>query len=147
MSIMKKVMILFAAILAFTAASFAQTTDIQTAPNNAKMEKMHGKKGGHHMKGAHTNMKKELNLSADQEKRMKDIGNTYKGKFQAIRTDNELNKEQKRTKIQELQKSHDAEIKGVLSADQYAKFTDLKQQRRDKMKAHKGGEKGKMKKQ
>ncbi|MBL7816982.1 MAG: hypothetical protein JNL70_18305 [Saprospiraceae bacterium] len=136
---MKKVMILFAAILAFTAASFAQTSDSQPAPVGAKMEKPQGHKGkGKHMKQAHTHMKKELNLSADQDKRMKEIGNTYKGKIQAIRTDNALSKEQKKAQLQDVQKSHDAEVKGVLSAEQYTKFTDMKKQRRDNMKGHAG---------
>ena len=140
---MKRVIVLFALIAAFSATSFAQT-DAQAAPNKPKMEKHKGGgKGGKHA-GAGMDMKKQLNLTAEQETKMKTIGGTYRGKMKAIKSDNTLNKDQKKAQFAELQKAHDAEIKGVLNGDQYAKFTDLKKQRRDNMKAHKGGKGGKV---
>lgn len=140
---MKRVIVLFALIAAFAANSFAQT-DNQAAPTTATQQTVKhnkgGRKGGKH---AGMNMKKQLNLTAEQETKMKTIGGTYRGKMQAIKSDNTLSKDQKKVQFAELQKAHDAEIKGVLNGDQYAKFTDLKKQHRDNMKAHKGEKGGK----
>ena len=140
-SIMKRVIVLFALIAAFAANSFAQT-DNQAAPIQQQTEKVKGG-GKKHGKHAGADMKKQLNLTAEQETKMKTIGGTYRGKMQAIKGDNTLSKDQKKAQFAELQKSHDAEIKGVLNGDQYAKFTEMKKQRRDNREAHKGGKGGK----
>jgi Spy/CpxP family protein refolding chaperone len=141
---MKKVIVLFALIAAFAATSFAQT-DNQAAPTATQETMKHkgGRKGGKHA-GAGMDMKKQLNLTAEQESKMKTIGGTYRGKMKALKSDNSLSKDQKKAQFAELQKAHDAEIKGTLNGDQYAKFTELKKQRRDTMKAHKGGKGGKV---
>ena len=148
---MKKVIVLFAAILAFSANSFAQNAS-QTQPlKSDNSEKVGKHRGGNAKRAAGMKMNKELNLTADQSKRMKDIGNTHKGKMQALKTDNSLSKEQKKAQMGEIRKSHDAAVKGILNADQYTKMTDMKQQHHEKMKAHKdenkGVHKGKSKKQ
>ena len=140
---MKKVIILVVLISAFAAHSFAQTgaqTNTQAAPMTEKTEKAKGKGDKHKGKHeAHLKMQKELGLSADQQKRVKGIGNTYKGKMKAVRSDNTLDKTQKRTQMAEISKVHDAEMKGVLNADQYAKLQEIKKQRHGEMKAHRGG--------
>ena len=141
---MKRVIILFAVIFAFAANTFAQSgsqTDNQAAPTTEKMRKHKG--GGKPNKALEMSMKKQLNLTSEQEMRMKDIGGTYKGKMKAIQSDNTLDKTQKKAQLAELRKAHDTEIKGVLNNDQYAKFTELKKQRADKMKAQKGKGHGK----
>jgi Spy/CpxP family protein refolding chaperone len=126
---MKKVSILIAVLFAFMANTFAQTgaqTDMQAAPTTEKIGKHKGK--------AHKSAKNELNLTSEQKTRLQGIGSTNKGKIQAIKTDNALSKEQKRAKMVELKQAHDAEVKGVLNAEQYAKYGDLKKERREKMK-------------
>ena len=144
---MKKVIVLFVAILAFAANSFAQDAS-QTQPlKSDKSEKVGKHRGGKGKRADGMKMNKELNLTADQSKHMKDIGNTYKGKMQALRTDNSLSKEQKKAQMTEIKKSHDTEVKGVLNTEQYTKMTNMKKQRHDKMKAHKSEHKGKAKKE
>ncbi len=144
---MKKAIVLFVAILAFAASSFAQSATNTETQNAPKTEKIKKHKGGKSKHAGAMDMKKELNLSSDQSNRIKNIGNTYKGKMQAIRTDNSLSATQKKAQMFEIHKAQDAEIRGVLDADQSTKFTEIKKQRRDKMKAHKGEYKGKGKKQ
>ncbi len=144
---MKKVIVLFVAILAFAANSFAQSaTQIETQ-NEAKTERVKGHRGGNGKHAGAMDMKKELNLSSDQSNSMKKIGNDYKGKMKALKTDETLSKEQKKSKMAEMKKSHDAEVKGVLNADQYAKLTEMKKQHSGKMQGKKGEHKGKSKKQ
>ena len=139
---MKRVIVLFAVIFAFAANSFAQTgsqTDNQAAPSTTKMEKRKGGKPKGDQKAAAKSMKKELGLTSEQEMRMKDIGGTYRGKMKAVHSDNTLSKEQKKTQMAELKKAHEAELKGVMNGDQYAKYTEL----RKNMKAQKGKGAGK----
>lgn len=144
---MKKVIVLFVAILAFAANSFAQSaTQIETQ-NEAKTERVKGQRGGNGKHADKMDMKKELNLSSDQSNSMKKIGNDYKGKLKAMKTDETMSKEQKKAKMAEMKKSHDAEVKGVLNADQYAKMSEMKKQQNGKMKGNKGAHKGKNKKQ
>lgn len=126
---MKKFVLMFTMFLAFTAISIAQTTDAQPSPT-AKTKKGKGK--------VHSGMAKDLNLSADQKSKMKDIRNTFKGKMQAIRSDKASTKEQKAAQMKELGVTHDAEMKGLLSADQYIKWTAAKAQMKENHKNHKG---------
>lgn len=135
---MKKVIVLFALIVAFAATSFAQT-DNQPAPTTQTTEKVKGgKKRGHHGKQGAMNMKKELNLTSEQETKMKNIAATYRGKMKAVKTD-AGDKTQKRAEAAEIHKAHEAEIKSILNAEQYAKYTELKKQRRTEMMAKRGG--------
>ncbi len=144
---MKKVIVLFVAILAFAANSFAQSATQTETQNEAKTERVKGHRGGNGKHAGKMDMKKELNLSSDQSNSLKNIGNTYKGKIKALKTDETLSKDQKKAQMAEMKKAHDAEVKGVLNADQYAKLTEMKKQNHGKMKAHKGAHKGKSKKQ
>jgi periplasmic protein CpxP/Spy len=121
---MKRVLILCAFLVAFAASSFAQT-DIQAAPTTS--QKIEKRKGRGNKQAA--NMGKELNLTSEQKTQLKNINGTYKGKMQALKTDNALSKDQKRAHKSDIQKAHDAELKGVLNTEQYAKFSQAKQQR------------------
>jgi periplasmic protein CpxP/Spy len=144
---MKKVIVLFIAILAFAANTFAQSatqTETQKAP---KTERGKGHRGGNGKHAGKMDMKKALNLSSDQSNSMKKIGNDYKGKMKALKTDETLSNEQKKAKMADIKKLHDAEVKGVLNADQYAKLTEMKKQHQGKMQGEKGVHKGKGKKQ
>ncbi len=134
---MKKIMILCAFMVAFAASSFAQA-DTQPAPMSEKTEKTKGR-GSKDRKQAVMSMKKQLNLTSEQEMRMKDIADNNKGKLKAIKSDNTLDKTQKREKMLEVQKSFDSDMKSVLNAEQYTKFTELKKQRRANHKGKRGG--------
>ena len=129
---MKKIVLMFTVFFAFTAMSIAQT-NAQPSPT-ADVKKGRGK--------AHSQMAKDLNLSADQKVKLKEIKGSFKGKMQAIKTDQALTKEQKKTQVKDLFAAHEAEVKAVLSADQYAKWSEAKAQRKTHVKGKHKEKKG-----
>lgn len=117
-------------ILAFVANNFAQNDAIAAPLTTVKTDK----KGGKKMQKA----AKELDLTPEQKTKMKEIGQSFKGKMMAIKSDASLSKEQKRTQILEVMKSHEADLKALLSPEQFAKWQEMKAARRDKMKEYRG---------
>ena len=133
---MKKVIVLGAFVLAFATASFAQT-DNQVAPiATEKTEKTEKVKGGR--KHAAHAMAKEMGLTKEQQMQMKDIANTSKGKLKAIKTDGTLDKNQKKAQVAEIKQAQDAQLKTVLSPEQYTKLKDMKSQRHANAKRKRG---------
>lgn len=76
-------------------------------------------------------MAAELNLTAEQQEKMKTIRSSYKPKMQALRNDASLTPEQKKEKIKELMNQQKEEMKTVLSEEQQEK---MKCMRKDQMK-------------
>ncbi len=129
---MKKVAILVAFMCAFIAPTFAQNDAVAAPLTN---EKVVGKSD------RRANLKqasKELNLSAEQKTKMKEIGQSFKGKMMAIKSDAALSKDQRKIQVGEVAKGHEAEIKAVLSPEQFTKWQEMKSIRRDKMKQYHG---------
>ncbi|WP_460569300.1 hypothetical protein [Flaviaesturariibacter terrae] len=71
-------------------------------------------------------MQKELNLTADQQARLKAIREEYRPKMEAIRNDNSLTQEQKKTRAKELMKAQQEQMKSVLTAEQQQKMKSLR---------------------
>ena len=76
--------------------------------------------------------KKELNLSADQETKLKGIFQEFQARSKDVRSNNALTQEQKRTQVQSLARQYMDQGKAVLTADQLKKLEDLKGKRKDK---------------
>ena len=86
------------------------------------------KRGGH--RGDFTQQaaffKKELNLSSDQETKLKGIFQEFQTKSKDIRSNNSLSKEQKRSQMQSLAKQYMDQGKSVLNAEQLQKLQSMK---------------------
>ena len=133
---MKKVTMLLAFVLAFAANTFAQADAVAAPLQTEKMSKQDRK----------AKMKQhadDLGLSAEQKTKMKEIGQSLKGKMKAIKSDEALTKDQKRAQVGEVAKQHEADVKAVLSAEQYTKWEAKAKERRAKMKAYRGKKGGK----
>ena len=128
---MKKVAMLFAFILAFAANTFAQADAVAAPLASEKMSKQDRKAK---MKQAAD----DLGLSAEQKTKMKEIGQSLKGKMKAIKSDASLTKDQKRAQVGEAAKQHQADVKAVLSAEQFTKWEAKAKERRAKMKEFRG---------
>ena len=76
--------------------------------------------------------KKELNLSTDQETKLKSIYQEFQTKSNDVRSNNSLSQEQKRTQMQSLAQQYIGQGKAVLNADQVQKFEALKDKRKGK---------------
>lgn len=77
-------------------------------------------------------LKKELNLSDQQAEEMHAIKEKYRPLKQEIKEDTSLSEADKKTKRKELRKAKKAEVKAVLSEDQYKKYKELKKAKKAK---------------
>lgn len=80
----------------------------------------------------------ELSLTPDQQTKFDALSKTYKGKEKAIKADNSLSADAKKTQLKDLHKQLKADREKVLTPDQVAKWKTLK---------HKKGKHGKSKKE
>jgi periplasmic protein CpxP/Spy len=138
LEIMKKLAIVFAFMFALVANTFAQA-DATPAPLKSEKESKADRKAGKSERKA--KMKKagdDLGLTSDQKAKMKELGQSLKGKMKAIKTDASLSKDQKKAQIGEVAKSHETELKAIMTPEQFTKYTEMKKAR----KANKGQKQG-----
>ncbi|UOQ96283.1 DUF4890 domain-containing protein [Hymenobacter sp. 5317J-9] len=128
---MKKTLMLLAA-LAFTTAgtSFAQTAPAATAP-----AKMHHGKGGHKDPAKKADqhaakMAKELGLTADQETKVEQLMLARQQETQALKTKYAANKTAGRAEMKASHEKYEAQLKSILTPEQYAKFDQMKAEHR-----------------
>ncbi|MDO5615949.1 MAG: hypothetical protein Q4G16_07155 [Cruoricaptor ignavus] len=126
---MKK-LVLSLAIVGFGVFAMAQQTGEISAERKAKMEQ----KRAEHM----AEMKKELNLTNAQVEKINALHAKHKAQNQELRQKNsEVAKQNRQQK--------EAEMKAILTPEQYTKWQEKKQERKQKMgegKHGKGGKKG-----
>lgn len=89
-----------------------------------------GKKGNMGQQAAF--FKKELNLTADQETKLKGIFQEFQTKSKDIRANNNLSQEQKRTQFQSLAQQYMTQGKAVLTPEQAKKFDEMRSNRMSK---------------
>ena len=129
---MKKVALMFAVIVAFTINTFAQA-DTQAAAGKVKKEKPEGMASK-----KPESWKNLLGLTAEQDAKIKEIGKTNKEKTDALKNDATLDKAQRKAKSAELKQVNDDNLKAVLNADQFTKYTEIQKQRQAEKKAMQG---------
>ncbi|MFD2717661.1 DUF4890 domain-containing protein [Hymenobacter monticola] len=142
---MKKTLMLLAA-LAFTTAG---TSFAQTAPAATTKVKMHGGKGAHGPKDPAkmadhkaAKMAKELGLTADQEAKVEQLMLARQQETQALKAKYAADKTAGRAEMKASHEKYAAQLKTILTPEQYAKFDQLK----DEHRGHGGkGHGGKMK--
>jgi Spy/CpxP family protein refolding chaperone len=89
-----------------------------------------GAKGNKMAMGARgEGLQKELNLSQDQQAKMTQIRTETRTKMQALRNDNSLSQDQKRTKMQELMKAQQEQVKTILTKEQVEKMESVRKER------------------
>lgn len=80
-------------------------------------------------------MKAELGLTGAQVKELKSINENSKAQMQSIKADASLSDQAKREQLAEIRKSKDAEVKSLLSEEQYnaykAKTSEMKQSKKE----------------
>ena len=76
----------------------------------------------------------ELNLSADQKKRLQETRESVNNKKEAIENDDKLSAEQKEERLRELKRSQAREMQTILNADQREKMKTIRQEMFNKRK-------------
>jgi protein CpxP len=139
-----------AAMLSLGVAAFAQND--QNGPPPAPPDQQSGQPSeqgmGRHMGGRRMpsvddqikHLTKKLNLSADQQTKLKPILEDQRKQMEAVHNDSSLSREDRFSKMQALRQSSDADIKGVLNEEQQKNFDKMRAEQHDRMKNwHKDG--------
>ena len=68
---------------------------------------------------------KRLNLTADQQEKIKPMLESESQQMQALHQDSSLSREDRMSKMQQIRQSTNDQIKGVLNSDQQQKFQEM----------------------
>ena len=109
------------------AASSTPDNSTQTATTSQKNER--GEK-----------FAKALNLTPEQQTELKQIRESSREQFKAIKNDSSLTADQKKAKMKELRKSTNEQMMSKLNPDQQAKFKEMRKEHRHHGRGHKGGQ-------
>lgn len=103
---------------------------------------MGGHMGRSHMPTVDDQLKhltKKLNLSDDQQAKLKPILEDQRKQMETIHSDSSLSREDRFSKMQALRQSSDAQIKGVLNEEQQKNFDKMRAEQQDRMKQWRRG--------
>lgn len=151
---MKKLLVLFAAFSLSAAAASAQTAPVKAAHGqHMKGGKMHGNKTAKtpEQRADHTaqSLSKKLGLSAAQTEQVRQLNLSRAQRMQAhkaqVGTAAPADKKQHHEAMKAEKTQYEAQLKQILSADQYAKYAQLRSDKMAKHKAHRQGMKPGMK--
>ncbi|MDB5190748.1 MAG: hypothetical protein JWQ96_311 [Segetibacter sp.] len=98
----------------------------------AEFKKDYSNKGRNRGEGRFDEMQKELNLSAQQSSRLKEINENHRQQMQELQSNTSLTDEQKKEKRRSIMEAHKQSIASVLTADQKAKMKDRMKNRPNK---------------
>lgn len=72
---------------------------------------------------------KELNLSTEQQQKVKSVNQEYKTKIDELRAKSDLSKEDKQTKMKDLRTQRSTAINNILTPEQQTKFKEMESKR------------------
>lgn len=134
---MKKTIFLSAMIAAFSiTATYAQDAPPAKENKDARAGERRGPGGRDMME-----MYKDLNLTKDQETKIKAINEEQRGKFQELRNDNSLSDDARNEKRKEMMKDRQEKINAVLTKDQQDKLAAKMKERGNRGPGGKSGDK------
>lgn len=126
---MKKLLLLLATAAATTPASFAQTPATPPAPAAAQQpaDQLAERRAQY--------LAKELGLSADQQAKLQPVLLAQRQELQTLRSQVQTGGRRlgMGQDLKASQARYDAQIKGILTPEQYARFSQLKDEQRDKL--------------
>ena len=105
---MKRILLFACGLFLFGMASQAQSTDSSATPHH-RMERRGGRQGGP-MMGPNSELVKKLNLTADQQAKLKTIREDLKTQSDAVKNNSSLSEDQKKAAFRDLfKKSREAQ--------------------------------------
>ncbi len=102
---------------------------------NAQMQDSTGQAGGppHRMPMSPDqrlqHMTKMLNLTADQQAKIKPVLESESQQMEALHQDTSLSQQDRHSKMQSIRETSDSQIKSILTADQQAKWAQMQSRR------------------
>ena len=128
--IMKKLLALSFILATLSVGANAQSKDAKSETINAQTQtprnhpKMKGRKGGE-------KIKKELNLTTDQQNQMKELNQSFKTRKDAIKNNTSLSKEAQIEQLKALHAEKKTKMAAILTPDQQKKMQEMKANRQN----------------
>jgi len=155
-------MLMLAGLLALATGAFAQQSGDQDAPppqgdqNNAPPMQGGNEEGGQMRHGGHGGregrmdpsqrvkmLSEKLNLTKDQQSKVKDIFASQQKQMQSLMQDQSMSREDRRSKFEQMRSDTDSQIRAVLTGDQQQKFDAMLKEREQRMgQRHQHGDHG-----
>jgi Spy/CpxP family protein refolding chaperone len=123
--------VLFATSL-LGAAAFAQQNPPPSPPPGGGDQPQGQRRGMPSVDDQVKMLSDRLNLTADQQTKIKPILEDQRTQAQALRKDDSLSDDDRRTKMRALRESTNSKIRDVLTDDQKKQFDEMQQQMRDR---------------
>jgi len=79
---------------------------------------------------------KRLNLSSDQQAKVQDIFKSEQSQMESLRSDSSLSQDDRRSKMMEIHKASNDQVRALLDSDQQKKFDEMQSMRQERMKGH-----------
>jgi periplasmic protein CpxP/Spy len=113
--------------LAFTVTSaVAQDNGSNQPPAQSNEQSEHGYGHRHMDPQKRTEMlTKHLKLTSDQQPKVLDILKSEQSQMQSLRSDSSMSQDDRRSKMMEIRKSSDDQIRALLDPDQQKKFDEM----------------------
>ena len=119
-------------------AQDAGSKDQQSAPEGAPE---HGRGGPRFDPARRAEMlSKQLNLSSEQQTKVQDILKSEQSQMEKIHADSSLSQEDRRSKMMDIHKSYNDQIRALLDPGQQKKWDEMQTRREQRMKGHRPGE-------
>ncbi|MGC2618440.1 MAG: hypothetical protein WA414_05315 [Acidobacteriaceae bacterium] len=117
--------------------AFGATTALHAQDNSAQPQQQGQWGGGHHRGGMNPDeqlkhMTKELGLSSDQQSQILPVLQERQQKMQAIREDQSLSHEDRRSKMMALRTDSEGKIQALLTDQQKQKYQAMQERRGDR---------------
>ena len=132
-------LMLAALVSAATPSALAQDNGSNEQQSGPAMQAQHGYGHNHFDPEKRTAMlTKQLKLSSDQQSKVEDILKSEKSQIDSLRSDSSASQEDRHSKMMEIHKSSNEQIRALLDPDQQKKFDEM--QSRQKEHYHHGGQ-------
>src|SRR3984885_13663873 len=121
-------------------APFATAQDNPSNNQPSAPAQEHGRWHGHEDPAQRTaELTKKLKLTSDQQTKVQDALQSEHSQMESLHQDSSLSQQDRRTKMMEIHKSTDGQIRGLLDADQQKKWDEMKAKREQRMQNREGG--------
>jgi periplasmic protein CpxP/Spy len=83
---------------------------------------------------------KKLNLTSDQQAKVLDTLKSEQSQMESLRSDSSLSHQDRRTKMMDIHKATNDQIRGVLDENQQKKWDEMQAQHHERMQDHQNGQ-------
>jgi periplasmic protein CpxP/Spy len=117
---------LFSLVLAISPVAFTQDNGGDNQQAASAQDQQSGHRRGHFDPQERTDMlTKQLNLTSDQQPKVLEILKSQQSQMESLRSDSSLSQDDRRSKMMDIRKSSDDQIRALLDAKQQKKFDQM----------------------